>query len=238
MTELLDLGGVTVDVEFKDIKNVHLSVHPPTGRIRISAPTRMNLDTVRVFAISKLDWIKKQQGKLREQEREPPREYLERESHYLWGKRYLMNVIEGDLTPSVEIKHSALQLHVKLGTPHKRKQAIVAQWYREQVKAATVPLLAKWKPVIGVSVKKFYVQQMKTKWGSCNSRAGTIRLNTELAKKPKEHLEYIVVHEMTHLLEPTHNAHFIALMDRFMPSWQHRRDQLSQLPVRHEEWEH
>jgi predicted metal-dependent hydrolase len=238
MTDLLDLGGVTVDVEFKDIKNVHLSVHPPTGRIRISAPARMNLDTVRVFAISKLEWIKKQQGKLREQERETPREFLERESHYLWGKRYLMNVIEGDLTPSVEVKHSTLQLHVKPGTSHERKQTIVSQWYRDQVKAATAPLLARWEPVIGISVKKFYVQQMKTKWGSCNSSAGTIRLNTELAKKPKEHLEYVVVHEMTHLLEPTHNAHFIALMDKFMPSWQHRRDQLSQLPVRHEEWEH
>jgi predicted metal-dependent hydrolase len=236
MTELLDLGGVTVDVEFKEIKNVHLSVHPPTGRIRISAPIRMDLDTVRVFAISKLEWIKKQQWKLREQEREPPREYLERESHYLWGKRYLMNVIEGDQTPSVEIKHNTLQLHVKPGTSHERKQTVVAQWYREQVKAVTAPLLAKWEPIIGISVKKFYVQQMKTKWGSCNSSAGTIRLNTELAKKPKEHLEYVVVHEMTHLLEPTHNAHFIALMDKFMPSWQHRRDQLSQLPVRHEEW--
>jgi predicted metal-dependent hydrolase len=236
MTELLDLGGVTVDVEFKDIKNVHLSVHPPTGRIRISAPTRMNLDTIRVFAISKLSWIKKQQVKLREQERETPREYLERESHYLWGKRYLMNVVEGDQTPTVEIKHSTLQLHVKPGTSHESKQAIVAQWYREQVKAATTPLLARWEPVIGISVKKFYVQQMKTKWGSCNSSAGTIRLNTELAKKPREHLEYVVVHEMTHLLESTHNAHFIALMDRFMPSWQHRRDQLSQLPVRHEDW--
>lgn len=236
MAELLDLGEVSVDVEFKDIKNVHLSVHPPTGRVRISAPTRMKLDTVRVFAISKLDWIKKQQGKLREQEREPPREYLERESHYLWGKRYLMNMVESDQTPSVEIKHSKLLLHVRPGSSDEKKASIVAQWYREQVKAATAPLIAKWEPVIGISVKKFYVQQMKTKWGSCNSSAGAIRLNTELAKKPKEHLEYVVVHEMSHLLEPTHNAHFISLMDRFMPSWQHRRDQLSQLPVRHEDW--
>jgi predicted metal-dependent hydrolase len=236
MSDLLDLGGVTVDVEFKDIKNIHLSVHPPTGRVRISAPTRMNLDTVRVFAISKLVWIKKQQGKLREQERESPREYLERESHYLWGKRYLLTVAETEMKPSVEVKHSKLLLHVRPGTTDEKKESIVAQWYRGQLKKAVPPLLSKWEPVLGVSVVKFYVQQMKTKWGSCNSRAGTIRLNTELAKKPKEHLEYVVVHEMTHLLEPTHNAHFIALMDRLMPSWQHRRDQLSQLPVRHEDW--
>ena len=237
MAELLDLGGVSVDVVFKDIKNVHLSVYPPTGRVRISAPSRMTLDTVRVFAISKLEWIRQQQGKLLEQERETPREYLDRESHYLWGKRYLLDVAEADRTPSVEIKHNTLLLQVRPGTTDEKKQAVVAQWYRDQLRSELPQLLAKWEPVAGVVVERFYVQQMKTIWGSCNPRARSIRLNTELAKKPKAHLEYIVVHEMVHLLEPRHNDHFIALMDQFMPNWQHRRDQLSRLPVRHEEWE-
>ncbi|MDR3725968.1 MAG: SprT family zinc-dependent metalloprotease [Terracidiphilus sp.] len=236
MAECIDLGGIPIEVVFKNIKNVHLSVYPPTGRVRISAPARMTLDTIRVFAISKLGWIKQQQRKLQDQERETPREYLNRESHYLWGKRYLLHVAEGDHAPSVEILHSRLVLRVHPGTTEERKREIVAQWYRDQMKAVVPVAIAKWTQVMGVGVERFYVQQMRTKWGSCNHRAGTIRLNTELAKKPKECLEYVVVHEMAHLLEPTHNAHFISLMDGFMPNWRLRRDQLNRLPVRHEEW--
>ena len=236
MADRLVLGGISTEVMFKDIKNVHLSVYPPNGRVRISAPARMTLDTIRVFAISKLGWIKQQQRKLREQERETPREYLNLESHYLWGKRYLLRVIEADQAPSVEVQHSRLLLRVRPGTPDEMKQEIVAQWYRNQLRVAVPFLIAKWTMVMGVTVERLYVQQMKTKWGSCNPCAGTIRLNTELAKKPKECLEYIVIHEMAHLLEPTHNARFIALMDRFMPNWRLRRDRLNQLPVRHEEW--
>jgi hypothetical protein len=236
MAAHIDLGGTRVEVTFKEIKNVHLSVYPPNGRVRISAPARLSLDTIRVFAISKLGWIKQQQKKLREQERETPREYLNRESHYLWGKRYLLRVIEGDQIPSVEIQHRRLLLRVRTETPEERKQEIVAHWYRAQMREAVPSWIDRWAPVMGVKVEGFYVQRMKTKWGSCNPRAGTIRLNTELAKKPKECLEYIVVHEMAHLLEATHNARFIALMDRFMPSWRLRRDHLNQLPVRHEQW--
>jgi predicted metal-dependent hydrolase len=197
---------------------------------------RMNLDTVRVFAISKLSWIKQQQRKILAQERETPREYLNLESHYLWGKRYLLRVIEGNQSPTIEVQHSKLLLRVPPLTAEEKKQEIVAQWYRSQLKEAVPEVVAKWSQVIGVTVEGFYVQQMKTKWGSCNHSAGTIRLNTELAKKPKECLEYVVVHEMVHLLEPTHNARFIALMERFMPNWRLRRDHLNQLPVRHEEW--
>jgi predicted metal-dependent hydrolase len=237
MTESLDLGGIKVEVSFKEIKNVHLSVYPPNGRVRISAPRWMSRDRIRIFAISKLGWIKQQQKRLKEQERETPREYLNLESHYLWGKRYLLHVIEGDHPPSVELRHTRLVLRVPVGTVRYRMQRIVAQWYRTRLKAAIPPMLAKWSAAMGVTVKGFYVQQMKTKWGSCNHRSGTIRLNTELAKKPKECLEYVVVHEMTHLLEHTHNARFIAIMDRFMPHWRLRRDQLNRLPVRHEEWE-
>ena len=236
MVRQLKLGDITVDVVLKDIKNVHLSVHPPTGRVRISAPSRMSLDNVRVFAISKLGWIKQQQKKLQEQDRETPREYLDRESHYVWGKRYLLTVIESDQTPSVELKHSRMLLRVRPGTDEKRRKALVEGWFREQIKKAVPPLIIKWEPLLEVKVKRFFVQRMKTKWGSCNPGVGNIRFNTELAKKPPECLEYIVVHEMAHLLEPTHNARFRALMDRFMPKWQFYLERLNRLPVSHEDW--
>ena len=237
MADRLDLGEIAVDVTFKNIKNVHLSVYPPAGHVRISAPIRMSLNTVRVFAISKLGWIKQQQRKIVAQDRETPREYLDLESHYLWGKRYLLRVIEGNSSSTIEVQHSKLLLRVPPKTTEEKKQDIVARWYRGQLKAAVPSVIARWSLVLGVTVEEFYVQQMKTKWGSCNHRAGTIRLNTELAKKPNECLEYVVVHEMVHLLEPTHNARFIALMERFMPNWRLRRDRLNQLPVRHEDWE-
>jgi len=236
MVSQLKLGDIAVDVVFKDIKNVHLSVYPPTGRVRISAPSRMNLDTLRVFAISKIGWIRQQQKRLREQDRETPREYLERESHYVWGKRYLLRLVEADAAPVVELRHSRMILQVRPGTNDEEKHAIVEGWYREQIKEAAPPLIAKWERLMQVRVSRVFVQHMKTKWGGCNPAARSIRLNTELAKKPRECLEYIVVHEMAHLLEPTHNTRFIVLMDRFMPNWQLRRNQLNQLPVRHDEW--
>lgn len=236
MLSQIKLGDIAVDVVLKDIKNVHLSVYPPTGRVRISAPKRMSVDRIRIFAISKLDWIKQQQTKLRAQERETAREYLDRESHYVWGKRYLLKVVEEDATPKVELKHSKMILRVRPGTNNQMKQAIVAQWYREQVKAALPDLMAKWEPIVGVKVQRVFVQRMKTKWGSCNPATASIRLNTDLAKKPSDCLEYIVVHEMAHLLEPTHNARFVSLMDRFMQQWRVCRELLNQLPVRHEDW--
>ncbi len=236
MVSQIKLGEIAVDVVLKDIKNVHLSVYPPTGRVRISAPKRMSIDTIRVFAISKLDWIKQQQTKLREQERETPREYLDRESHYVWGKRYLLTVSVSDEPPSIELKHSRMLLRVRPRTDEDKRQALVEEWYREQLKEAVPPLLARWQPLLGVKVERFFVQRMKTKWGSCNHKARTIRLNTELAKKPAECLEHVVVHELVHLLEPTHNARFVALMDRFMPKWQFHRQVLNRLPVRREKW--
>ncbi|MFZ0612077.1 MAG: SprT family zinc-dependent metalloprotease [Desulfobacterales bacterium] len=196
----------------------------------------MSLDTVRVFAISKLGWIKRQQKKLQEQDRETPREYQDRESHYVWGQRYLLTVIESDQAPSVELKHRRMLLQVRPGTDEKRRQELVEGWHREQLKNAVPPLIARWGPLLEVKVKRFFVQRMKTKWGSCTPGAGNIRLNTELAKKPLECLEYIVVHEMAHVLEPTHNARFRALMDRFMPKWTFYLDQLNRLPVSHEDW--
>jgi hypothetical protein len=232
----LELGEIVLDIVIKDIKNVHLSVYPPAGRVRISAPLHMSFDTIRAFAISKLAWIREQQKKLRAQEREPPREYLDRESHYLWGKRYLLKVVANASPSGVTLTHGTMLLRVRPDSSAEIKQTVLNGWYREQLKAAIPPLIAKWQPLMGVKVKRFYVQQMKTKWGSCNADSGSIRLNTELAKKPCECLEYIVVHEMVHMLERTHNARFVALMDQFVPKWQFYRDVLNRLPVRHETW--
>ena len=234
----IQLGEIAVEVEQKDIKNLHLSVYPPTGRVRISAPLRMDLDTIRVFAITKLGWIKRQQKKLREQTRETPREYLDRESHYLWGKRYLLAVIESNQQQQVQLQHSTMLLQVRPGTDAEKKQEVVDAWYRDQIRQTVPPLLTKWEPVMGVRVNRFFVQRMKTRWGSCNATTGSIRLNSELAKKPRECLEYLVVHEMLHLMEPTHNTHFIALMDHFMPNWQLYREMLNRLPVAHDRWKY
>ena len=238
METQIELGDLKVDVALKDIKNIHLSVYPPNGRVHISAPAWMNIDAIRVFAISKLGWIKQQQQKLRAQERETPREYLDRESHYLWGDRYLLATIEVNAAPSVELQKHRLLLNVRPGADTAKRHVILEAWYREQLKQAIPPLIAKWEPQLGVTVTRFFVQRMKTKWGSCNHRAGHIRLNTELAKKPPICLEYIVVHEMLHLLESTHNAHFVALLDRHMPNWHYHRDQLNRFPVSHEDWEY
>jgi predicted metal-dependent hydrolase len=236
MRTQIRLGDLAVDVVRKDIKNVHLGVYPPNGRVRIAAPKRMSLDTIRVFAISKLPWIRQQQNKLIEQERETPREYLNRESHYFWGKRYLLKVIEADQPSSVQASHSHILLSVRPGTDQKGRQAVLEEWYRERLKIAASLLIEKWQRLLQVKVRRVFVQRMKTKWGSCNHRAGTIRLNTDLAKKPRSCVEYIVVHEMVHLLESTHNERFVALMDRFMPKWQSMREELNRLPVRHDEW--
>ena len=236
MPSQIQLGDMSVDVVRKDIKNVHLSVHPPTGRVTIAAPAHMSLDTIRVFAITKLAWIRQQQTKLQQQEREAPREFLDRESHYLWGKRYLLKVSEIDQPPTIELKHSKMLLRVRPGTHQAKCQAIVEEWYRQQLKQAAPPLIEKWEARIGVKSVRFYVQRMKTKWGSCNHHARTIRLNTDLAKKPPECLEYLIVHELVHLLEPTHNVRFVALMDQYMPKWQSSRQTLNRLPVRHESW--
>jgi predicted metal-dependent hydrolase len=196
MATRFNLGEIPVDVVLKDIKNIHLSVYPPSGTVRISAPSRMSLDTIRVFAISKLGWIKQQQSKLRGQERESPREYLDRESHYVWGRRYLLQVVECDEPPSIELKHKRMVLRVRPGADEARKQAVMEDWYRAEIKKAATPLIAKWEPVLGVKADRVFVQRMKTRWGSCNTATHSIRLNTDLAKKPADCLEYIVVHEM------------------------------------------
>lgn len=238
MITQLELGGITVDVLKKDIKNIHLSVHPPTGRVRISAPLRMTTDTIRVFAIAKLGWIKQHQQKKHVQARETPREYIDRESHYLWGQRYLLKVIEEDARPSVEVTHQHLILKVRPKADETRKQAIMDGWYRDSVKENATPMISKWERLIGVKHDKCFVQRMKTRWGGCNVETKCIRLNSELAKKPTECLEYIVVHELTHLLIPNHSRLFTEKMDSLLPDWRERRNSLNRLPVRHEDWKY
>lgn len=236
MADRLLLGETEAEVIFKDIKNVHLSVYPPNGMVRISAPLRMNLDTLRVYAISKLGWIRKQQNKLRSQIRESPRDLSARESHYLWGRRYLLKVVEADAPARVELKPRGLHLHVRPGATQESRNELLALWYRDQVREAAQRLFAEWEPRLGVKSTRLFVQHMKTRWGSCNSDSGAIRLNTELAKKPRECLEYIVVHELAHLREPNHGDRFTTILDQVMPNWRQRKALLNRLPVRHEEW--
>jgi predicted metal-dependent hydrolase len=230
------LGDIAVDVVLKDIKNVHLSVYPPTGRVRISAPKRMSVDTIRVYAVSKLDWIKQQQMKLREQERESRREYLERESHYVWGRRYLLKVVEEDAAPEVQVRPGTMLLRVRPGANEETRESVVAAWYRQTLKAAAEPLIEVWERRLRVGVQHLFVQRMRTKWGSCNPTARSIRLNTELAKKPRECLEYVVLHELVHLIERRHDERFKQYMDRFMPLWRQYRDELNRAPLAHVDW--
>ncbi|WP_185736037.1 M48 family metallopeptidase [Burkholderia cepacia] len=238
MPSHITLGEIEAEVVFKDIRNVHLTVLPPKGRVRISAPRHMALDTVRVFALSKLVWIKGQRENMVSQDREAPREYLERESHYVWGRRYLLRLIEVDAAPSVEIRHRTLVLAIRPNADAAAKDALLARWYRDQVRSRAATLVAEWSRTLGIDAPRIHIQHMKTKWGSCSPARRSIRINTELAKKPPGCLEYIVVHELVHLLEPTHNERFKALMRTFMPEWEERRRELNQLPVRHEDWDH
>lgn len=232
----LSLGDVTIEVVFKPIKNVHLSVYPPTGRVRISAPARMELETIRLFALSKLGWIRAQRRKIQAQPREPAREYLERESHYVWGERYLLEIHERSAAPKVELSHKALKLWVKPGAAPDAWAALLESWYREQLRQAVAPLVESWQARLKVRVDHLTVRRMKTRWGSCTPARRSIRLNTDLAKKPPMCLEYVIVHELVHLLEPTHNHRFVSLMNQHLPNWPAYKDELNRLAVRQEEW--
>lgn len=232
----IQLGDISVEVTLKDIKNVHLSVLPPLGQVKIAAPSRMDLDTIRIYAISKLSWIKRQQAKIKGQQREAPREYITRESHYYQGKRYLLKVIEAETAPQVILKQNNLVLYIKPNTEKDKRKEILNKWYRAQLKETVPKYIAKWEPIIGVSVLDFDIRKMKTKWGTCDIESQRIRLNLELARKPLPCLEYIVVHEMIHLLERNHNKRFISLMDKFLPNWKELREELNWLPVSHRDW--
>ena len=235
MQEII-IGDICIDVVHKNIKNVHLSVYPPLGRVRISAPLRMNLDTIRVFAISKLGWIKKQQHKIRSQVREAPREYITRESHYYLGRRYLLNVIEDHVSPGVAIKHETMEMYIRPNTGMGKRQVILYEWYRQRLKEIVPGLIAQYKKIMQVHVPEFGIKKMKTRWGTCNIQAKRIWLNLELAKKPKDCIEYVVVHKMVHLLEQCHNERFVAYMDKYLPKWRFYKEELNRTPLRHENW--
>ena len=232
----IELGDILIDVELKDIKNIHLSVYPPNGAVKIAAPARMELDTIRVYAINKLAWIRKQQEVFRNQERETPREYVTRESHYFQGKRYLLEVIEHNKPPKVELKHSTIELYVRPGATVEKRKQVMEDWYRAQLYEIVPALIEKWETKIGVKSSEFGIKKMRTKWGTCNTEAKRIWLNLELARKPLICLEFIIVHELVHLLERSHNKVFIAYMDRFMPKWRMYREELNRLPFGHLDW--
>jgi len=235
--EQLKIGNITVDVVRKSIKNIHLRVYSPEGRVRISAPNRIDLATIRAFAISKISWVKKQQTRLRNQEREPQREFINRETHYFDGKRYLLKVIERNAAPKVVLKHSVIELYVRPETDTLKKKSILDEWYRRKLKETVPALIEKWEKKMNVQVNEFGIKRMRTRWGTCNRQAKRIWLNLELAKKPPEYLEYIVVHEMVHLLERKHNDRFNMLMTEFIPKWQFYKDELNRLPISHLDWD-
>lgn len=230
------LGDISIDVVYKDIKNLHLSVYPPYGRVHISAPLRMDLDTIRVFAISKCGWIKKQHAKLLAQKRETPREYINRESHYYLGKRYLLKVIKHYAFPKVVLKHNTIELYVKDNLSTEKKKAVLESWYRQRLKEIVPGYIKRWEESMNVKVEEFGIRKMKTKWGTCNRKAGRIWLNLELARKPLHCIEYIIVHEMLHLLERRHNEVFMAYMDKFLPKWRFLKEELNEGPLCHENW--
>lgn len=236
MNEVIELGDIAITVTRKAIKNVHLSVHPPDGRVTMSAPNETRSEVARAYAISKISWIREQQEKLRSQARETSREFVERESHYLWGRRYLLTVTEQDSKPCVTLDHKRITLNVRPGSDHAKSASIIHEWHKSLLHEFVPPLINKWEPKLGVHVVAYFLQRMKTKWGSCNHEAGHIRLNTELVKKPKDLVEYVVVHEMVHLIEPTHSDRFISLITEHYPNWRDARAELNELPLAAEEW--
>lgn len=236
MTETIELGDIHIAVTRKAVRNVHLSVHPPEGRVTLVAPLATRLEVARAYAISKLGWIRSQQTKLQQQDRETPRQFVERESHYLWGRRYLLSVEEKNVRPSVKLDHKRITLTVRPGSGADKRAEVMHEWHKRQLHEAVPPLIRRWEQKLGVKVNRYYLQRMKTKWGSCNHRAGNIRLNTELVKKPRDLLEYIIVHEMAHLLEPTHNERFVAILQKHYPNWYEARDELNALALAAENW--
>ena len=226
-----------IDVVRKDIKNLHLALYPPNGRIRIATPLSIDDEAVRLFAISKLTWIKKRQSSFRSQNRQSAREYVSGESHYFNGKRYLLNVIYQNSAPKVEVRNKTyIDLYVRDGYSLVKRRKVMIEWYRSELKSHIPDLISKWEKIIKVQVNDWGVKQMKTRWGTCNISAKRIWLNLQLAKKPLHCLEFIVVHELVHLLERHHNDQFIGYMDKFMPNWRFYKEELNRFPVSHDEW--
>lgn len=226
----IKVSGIDIDVIKKDIKNMHLAVYPPTGRVRISSPADMETDSIRLFAVSRLAWIKKHIKNFRFQARQPEREFIQGESHYFQGQRYLMNIIEHNAPPKVEIRNKKyMDLYLRPASDKAKREEVVKEWYRAELKKQIPPLIEKWEARMGITVKEWNIRQMKTKWGSCNAQEDRIWLNLELAKKSKQCLEYVIVHEMVHLQERLHTERFHALLDKYMPRWRSYKEELNEV---------
>jgi predicted metal-dependent hydrolase len=236
---LIQVRDLQIEVVRKEIKNLHLAVYPPDGRVRIAVPLRLDDEAVRLAVISRLGWIRRQQKSFAGQERQSKREMVTGESHYFQGRRYLLDVIEQDGPAWVRLANNqTLELRVRSGMDRDQREAVLHRWYRHRLREQTPLLIAKWKSLIGVEVAEWGIRRMRTRWGSCNIPARRIWLNLELAKKPASCLEYIVVHEMVHLLERRHNDRFKALMDEFLPQWRLHRDELNRAPLGHADWKY
>ena len=222
----IEVEGVVIELVRKRIRHIHLRVCPPDGSVRISAPLRMSMAVIREFAGSRVDWIRKHQQKMRERPWMAPLEYVDGERLYVWGRPYLLQVHETKAPASVELAGDKLVLNVRPGAGRRKKQAVLDAWYRERLLEALPDLTAKWERATGVTAKRYSVRKMKSRWGSCSPRSRDIRLNTELAKKSPACLEYVLVHELAHVLEASHNHRFKAIMDRFMPNWREIRKEL------------
>ncbi len=235
----MTVSGIAIDVIRKDIKNLHVGVYPPNGRVRVAAPHRLDNDAIRRAIITRLKWIRRHQAQFKRQKRQSDRDMVTGESHYYQGRRYRLNVIEHDAPPTVTLRNKAtMELRVRPGTDRAKREAILHAWYRDRIREQIPPLLATWEPRLGVTVNEVRIKKMKTRWGSCNADAKRIWLNLELAKKPPASLEYILAHEMIHLLHRHHDEEFRALLDQLMPNWELRRDELNRAPLAHEEWEY
>jgi len=231
MAEVIEIGDIVINVTRKDVKNVHLSVHPPDGRVTLVAPKSTRVDVARAYAITKVGWIRQQRERLRSQAREAPRQFVGRETHFLWGRRHLLRVSEKDAKPAIKLDHRTIHLQVRQGTSRDGRDKVVHEWHLQLLHSVVPPLIRKWEARIGVEVRGYFLQRMKTKWGSCNSERKSIRLNTELVKKPRDLLEYVIVHEMVHILEPTHSPRFFALLSEHFPNWADARRELNELPI-------
>ena len=232
----LTVGDFEVDVVYKDIKNLHIGVYPPTGRVRVAAPAHLDEERIRLAVIQRLAWIKRQRERLQRAERQSEREMLTGESHYVWGRRYRLQVVERTGRPRITVDGGRLTMRLPSGTDTDERRHLLQNWERQQLRKRLPALIEKWAEVIGCDVPAWGVRRMKTKWGTCSRTAGRLWFNLELAKKDPRCLEYIVVHEMTHLLEPGHGERFVKLMDGFMPNWRSRRDELNSAPLSEERW--
>ncbi len=236
-TEVANIGGIDVEVNRRSIKNIHLSVLPPNGRVRLSVPSKTSEQAIRLAIVNKLAWIKKQQADFTKQPRQSVREMSNGECHYLWGQKYRLAIKEANGKFSVKAKGSnKLELAVSGSTTTDNKLKLLNRFYREQMHVSITKMLPKWQKRLGVAPDSLGIKKMKTKWGSCNIQAGRIWLNLELAKKPIECMEFILVHELVHLHERHHNERFRSLMNKHMPNWKERRDLLNSLPLAYEDW--